>query len=224
MTVKLFIADDHDTVTDGLLAIFNPIADINVVGRARDGKELLQMLKHKPVDVLLMDLRMPGYSGMDALPEVRAAYPRLRIIVLSGDRSYERISAALGAGADSYLTKDADKHEIIHAVRETAAGRSYHNATASAVLRGGGTDNSTAPAPTQTTIPLTPRERTIVCLIVKELTSKEIAEQLRISHLTVERHRRNIFGKLDLKNVVGLVKYALTHDLVRDDCGSFESA
>lgn len=213
MTIKVFIADDHDTVTDGLLAILRPLADIDVVGRARDGEELMRMLACKPVDVLLLDLSMPVRDGIAVLPELRAARPALRIVVLSSKRTYQDIDEATRAGADCYLTKDAGKQDIIAAIRAAHAGGTYHNATVRDALAAGrqGAWKRTA------AVSLTPRERVITCLIAQELTSREIGEKLSISYLTVERHRRNLFSKLEVKNVVGLVKFALRNGLVRDD-------
>lgn len=213
MAIKIFIADDHDTVTDGLLAILRPLPDIDVVGRARNGAELERMLSRKPVDVLMLDLSMPVRGGMAVIPALRAQRPGLKIIVLSSNRTFRDIDDALRAGADSYLTKDAGKQDIIAAIRAVSAGNTYYNDTVREVLATGQRGHRQQPE----AVSLTPRERVITCLIAQELTSKEIGEKLSISHLTVERHRRNLFSKLDVKNVVGLVKFAMRNDLVRDD-------
>lgn len=213
--VKVFVADDHDSLTDGLAAILGPLPGYQLVGRARDGEALLRMLRHKPVDVLLLDIAMPRLSGLEALPRLLEAHTRLRVIMLSGSNNYANIAQAVDQGAHGYLTKDADKHEILHAIDTVAAGQTYYNAEVLGTLERGRKEAVAEEVPTMV---LTPRERHIVCLIMKELTSKEIGDRLGISSFTVERHRRNIFGKLEVKNVVGLAKYAYAHDLVREDC------
>ena len=212
------MADDHDTVLDGLAAIFASVNDINVVGRARNGEELLRMLPNKPVDVLLLDIAMPVISGLEALPRLKRDHPKLRVIMLSGNNTYNYISGAIAAGADGYLTKDADRQEIVRAVKAVHAGRRFYNTEVADALLKGQTQRQTAATP----VVLTARERLIVCLISKELTSREIGDKLGISVLTVERHRRNIFAKLQVKNVVGLVLYAFENGLTRGACEDLE--
>ena len=212
--IRVFLADDHHTVLDGLVAIFQSEDRIRVVGRARNGEELLRMVRNKPIDVILLDISMPVISGLEALPLLRKEAPDARIIMLSGSNLYSFISEAMNAGADGYLTKDADRREIVKAVLTVAEGRSYYNAEVTDTILRGQRSRRDEQGP----VTLTSRERLIVCMITKELTSREIGEKLGISSLTVERHRRNVFAKLQVKNVVGLVKYALENGLAKDDC------
>lgn len=212
--IKVFIADDHATISDGLAAMITAAPGVMVVGKAADGEELLRRIRNKPIDVLVLDINMPKLGGLEVLPILRTNYPDLKILMLSVSNTKAYISRANMLGATGYLTKGADQREILEAIRIVHKGKKYYSQEVTRTIMA----LTAAGAAKRSGVDLTARERSIICLITKELTSREIGERLQISPHTVERHRKNIFTKLDVKNVVGLVNYAHKHGLNRDDC------
>lgn len=212
-TIKVFIADDHATLSDGLMAMISAVPGFTVMGKAADGEELLEKLRHKTVDVLLLDINMPRLNGLEVLPMLRERYPQLGIIMLSINNTRSHITRANQLGASGYLTKGSDQQEILTAIRAVAEGGKYYSQEVTRTIM-----ELREPSRGNAPVELTARERSIICLITKELTSREIGERLQISPHTVERHRKNIFNKLGVRNVVGLVNYAHKHGLNREDC------
>ena len=212
--IKIFIADDHATISDGLAAMITTAPGFVVVGKAADGEELLQRIRNKPIDVLVLDISMPKLGGLDVLPILRDKYPGMRVLMLSVSNTKAYISRANQLGATGYLTKGSDQREILEAIRTVYEGKKYYSQEVTRTIM----ELSKTGQSKRSAVELTARERSIICLITKELTSREIGERLQISPHTVERHRKNIFTKINVKNVVGLVNYAHRHGLNRDDC------
>lgn len=213
-TIKVFVADDHTTISDGLIAIVNATPGMSTMGKAVDGEQLLERIKHKSIDVLLLDINMPRLGGLEVLPILRERYPEIAIIMLSTHRNKAIIQRSDALGASGYLTKDAEQREIVAAIRAVAGGEKYYSQLVARIIvegRENARKDGQLPG-------LTSRERRIICLITKELTSREIGERLKISHHTVERHRKNIFAKIGVKNVVGLVNFAHKHRLNEGPC------
>lgn len=208
--IKIVIADDHEVVIDGLMALLALEADFQVVGKALNGEHLLEVLKNKPCDVVIMDIEMPQMNGAEATAELKASRPELKILVLTMYNTYEFIANLAKLGVDGYILKNSSKRVLVEAIRAVAAGNKYFPLEIKEKLF-----EMVMPGHATTTArpEITDREKDIIRLIAAELTSHEIAAKLFLSFHTVEKHRKNIMAKLQVKNTAGLVKYALRNGL-----------
>jgi DNA-binding NarL/FixJ family response regulator len=206
---KLLIADDHAIVRSGLRQIFAMTPDLQVVGEAVNGAEVLDSLRQAPYDVLLLDLNMPGISGVDLIARVRAHRPDLPILVLSMHDQPSVVASALKAGATGYATKDCEPDTLFTAVRQVARGQRYiAPALAEKMVL-----QATLQAPELAHQLLSQRELEVLRLLTKGLGVNAIAEQLAISNKTVSTHKARMMEKLQLTNLADLVRYAILHQL-----------
>lgn len=206
-TYRIIVADDHALFRQGLKGILQGVADLEVVGEAGDGLELINLLKLKKWSphLVILDISMPNLRGIEAIPEIKAVCPGVRLLIVTMHKDKEYLYQALAAGADGYfLKKDADK-ELFAAIDKIRKGKTYVSPHLSeeladdwGQLRGG----FGGPI-------LTNREREVLKLIAEGKSNKEIAGVLFISVHTVARHRANIMRKLNLKKTADLVKYAI---------------
>lgn len=205
--MRVFLADDHTILREGLRALLEREADVSVVGEAADGRDALtQVLALRP-DAVVMDISMPGLNGVEATRRIVEALPRAKVIGLSmhADRRY--VQAMFEAGAAGYLLKNAASDELIHALRVVVDGRRYVSPALTdvlvEVLRSAPSDSALVASA------LTAREREVLQLLAEGHTSKEIAERMAIALSTVETHRRQIMLKLDLHSIAELTRYAI---------------
>jgi DNA-binding NarL/FixJ family response regulator len=205
--IKLFIADDHQILLDGLLTMFKGVDKIDVVATASNGEEVLRDLVSLEVDVLLMDIQMPVKDGYATAKVVKEKYPKIRIIILSMHNEKIYIERMYSAGIHGYLLKSAGKEEIIQAIEKVSNGEKYFSSEVTAAILDQKTNSSTS----ITSSELTKREREILSHIASGLTNPEIADKLFLSPATIKTHRKNIMRKLDVNNTASLVKYALEH-------------
>lgn len=208
--IKIVIADDHEVMIDGIMALLTNEPTVQVVGRALDGQQLLQLVKHKPLDLVIMDIDMPHMNGAEATIELKQSHPALKILVLTMYHTPEFITELVKAGADGYILKSCSKRILVEAIQQVAKGEKYFPIEIKEKLFDGlvGRQGHTSTLPE-----VTEREKEIIRLICNEMTSHEIAEMLFLSFHTVEKHRKNIIAKLQVKNTAGLVKYAMRHGL-----------
>jgi len=185
--IRLLIIDDHPIVRLGLAALLSLQDDIEIVGTAEGGQAALDLLKRFAVDIILLDLRMPGFSGIQTLERTRALAPKARAIILSSFECDEEIYAAVKTGAQGYLHKEAPAEDILRAIRSVRAGRQSFPRRIAERLSG---DRMTAG--------LSPREREVLELVAKGLTNKEVANTLQISQFTVRNHLNHITEKLEV--------------------------
>lgn len=208
--INILIADDHKMIIDGLKSMLATEEGLQVVGEAYNGKEVLERLKQYPVDLILMDINMPELDGIDATRKLKTQFPKVKVLVLTMYNKPEFVRNLMEAGADGYILKNTGKDELLEAIRQLHAGQPYWGKeitkTVMESLRGG---------PANNTLVLTRREKEILKLIVEEYTTPEIAEKLFISNYTVETHRKNLLSKLGVKNVAGLVRYAMENGYER---------
>lgn len=208
--IRLMIADDHAIVREGLKQLFALVADISVVGVAVNGGEVLEALHHNPVDLLLLDMTMPGISGVDLITRVKAQNPQQRILVLSMHNEAQIARRALAAGASGYLTKDSDPEVLLAAIRKVAAGGRYIDASlVEALVFDSGDSGGQLPHEQ-----LSERELQILRLLVQGRSVNEIAEALVISNKTVSTHKSRLMQKLKLNNNAELVRYGVDHALI----------
>ena len=207
--IRIFIAEDHAILRDGLRAILSDYAEFDVVGEAADGIEAIRgCAQHKP-DLLLLDLSMPRMNGTEAIRDIKCQNPHIKILVLTLHRSAEHFFGAIDAGADGYALKDAKQRELVQAIRTVLEGRHYVCKDLEQLSRQvrplsekNDCDDSGLPS-------LTKREREILKLIAEGFTNKEIANYLYISPKTVDNHRTNLMRKLDLHSAQALTLFAL---------------
>ncbi len=210
---RIIIAEDATIVREGLRLILSANPDYLVVAEATNGLEAVSLAqKHKP-DLILMDLSMPRMNGMTAIWEIKKENPQIKILVLTVHKSDEFIAAALEAGADGYILKDAGRLELMLAVKSVLEGKNYISPGITETLIHGYLGSQTT-RPRTLAATLTHREREILKLIAEGLKSREIGDLLCISIKTVEKHRENIMQKLDIHNLPALTSFAIDNGLV----------
>ncbi|MCX4643065.1 MULTISPECIES: response regulator transcription factor [unclassified Streptomyces] len=201
--ISLLIVDDHPVVRDGLRGMFESAADFTVLGEASNGAEAVELTARLDPDVVLMDLRMPGGNGVDAIKELTHRGARSRVLVLTTYDTDSDTLPAIEAGATGYLLKDAPREELFTAVRAAADGRTVLSpAVASRLV----TAVRTPAAPAGE--PLSAREREVLALVAKGTSNKEIARVLFISEATVKTHLTHVYGKLGVKDRAAAVAVA----------------
>jgi NarL family two-component system response regulator LiaR len=204
--VRLFIAEDHNVVLRGLEALLKTEPGVEVIGSATDGVQALAAVIRLQPDVLLLDLQLPGKSGLQIIPEVRAQSPQTKIVVLTSFGDNETIFEAIKAGALSYLLKDSSPSELMQAIRDAHEGKPTLPADiAVRVIR----EINQSPTNPITRQPLTGRELEVLRLVAQGLTNQEIADKLVIGERTVRTHVSNILAKLHLTNRTQAALYAL---------------
>jgi DNA-binding NarL/FixJ family response regulator len=209
--IRVMIADDHQLVRDGLKQLLLAAPGIEVVAEAADGHQALQAARNSNPDLALLDMSMPGPSGIDLVKRLKAACPAVRILVLSmhGERQYA--ARALKAGASGYLTKDSASEQLVTAIRKVAAGGVYlTDAAAESLLQN---VVATDAAPHER---LSDREFEVLRLLAAGRSPTEIADQLHLSVKTVSTHKTHVLEKLGLDNAADLVRYAIQHGLVQE--------
>jgi DNA-binding NarL/FixJ family response regulator len=220
--IRVLLADDHALVRAGIHSLLVNINGIEVVAEAGSGREALSQVEiHRP-DVVLMDIAMSDINGLEATRHILENYPDVRVIILSMHATEEYVWEALRSGAKGYLLKDSALTELELAVNAVARGETYLSPPISKqviddyISRVGG-DIEKESLARQELERLTIRQREILTLIAKGLTTREIALQLNISEKTVETHRTQLMERLDIHDIAGLVRYAIRVGLIRPE-------
>ena len=215
---RILLADDHTILRDGIRALLSAEADLEVMGEASNGAEVLTILENTPADVVLMDVQRPVLDGFATMPELRRCVPEVRVLVLTMLEHENYVARMLEAGALGYVLKNAAISEITYAIRTVAAGNPFlsteiglnmlHRAVAQSA-------SITAAEPgSHTGADLTPRELEVLKLIAEGLTNAEISDKLFTSKRTIETHRQNIIAKTQAKNTAALIKLAACQGLL----------
>jgi DNA-binding NarL/FixJ family response regulator len=208
--IRLVIADDHAIVREGLKRIVGDVPDLEVVGEAADGGGVLAAVRGQEFDVLVLDLSMPGRSGMELIKQVKSEKPKLRILVLSMHQEMQYAVRAIKSGASGYLTKESAPAQLEQAIRKIAGGGAWISAEVAEQLALGAMPGGAEAAPHES---LSDREFQVFRLLVDGLAPGEIASQLNLSVKTVSTHKANLMNKLGLQSATDLVRYALKHGL-----------
>jgi two-component system, NarL family, invasion response regulator UvrY len=204
--IRVLIADDHSIVRDGLKRILASTTDIQVAGEAASGEQALQLVRSGDYDVVMLDMSMPGLSGLDLIKRLKLEKPKLRILVLSMHGEQQYAARVLKAGAAGYLNKDSAAELLLGTLRKIATGGVHvGDAAAAALLQSGDRQ------PHET---LSDREFEVMRLLVEGLGPTEIGERLHLSVKTVSTHKTRILEKLSLGSTAELVRYALENKLV----------
>jgi two-component system, NarL family, response regulator NreC len=212
--IRVLIVDDHSVVRAGVRLLLESEADMEPVGEAADAKEALEMAGRLTPDVVLMDVGLPGTTGVDAAAEIRHILPNVRILMLSMQDDPSYVRQAFANGAIGYVLKEAADAELVTAVRRVALGERYVHPTLGAKL----VDDSGSSRPEADT--LSDREREVLSLLALGHTNQEIADRLVVSVRTVEAHRAHILTKLRLSTRAELVRYAIDTGLLDTHLGS----
>jgi len=210
------LVDDHSIVRDGIKALLADQKQLKIVAEAQNGAEALRILEGRHIDLVLIDINMPQMNGIDCTKLIRKQYPKTKVLALSMFKEEQHIRHILKAGAMGYLLKDAGKEELIRGIQAVLNGQNYFSPEASQVVMKDLVGQSTRKPrpPFSYPIYLTEREKDVLKLIAQELTNQEIAQQLSISTRTVDAHRRSLIQKIGARNSIGLVKFAMEHNLL----------
>ncbi len=211
--IKIIIADDHQMFIDGIKSLLKTNKNMSIVGEANNGVQLLEVLSKTPADIILMDVNMPEMDGIEATKQVCQKYPNTKVLMLTMFNTRDYIEKLLRAGAHGYILKNTGKEELHEAIETLIKGESYFSKEVTErIMEGLQKKKSTENNPM--TVELTEREKDVLKLIAQELTTQEIADKLYISFHTVETHRKNLISKLGVRNIAGLVKYAVMNGFV----------
>lgn len=209
---RVLLADDHTLVRAGLRKLLESMPCVEVVGEADDGRKVLVMAEQLQPDLVLMDISMPGLTGLEATLRLRKAWPKMRIMVLSMHQNAEYVRQAMRYGAAAYLLKDAAPQELELAIQTVLRGETY--LSPALATRGTGAQ---VPSPDGEQVPteqLTPRQVEVLRMVVQGNSSKEIARTLDVSVKTVDSHRTSLMKQLDIHEITGLVRYAIRTGLI----------
>ena len=210
MSIKVILADDHPVVRDGIKSVINRKgSDIEVIGEASNGNEVLEMVKEDPADVYIIDISMPLLNGIETTERLIKMEPQSKVIILSIHDSRIFVEKALKSGAKGYILKESATEEVIHAIRDVYRGRFFLSPGVSKYIVHGFLGKLHGYKKYKELVTLTRREREILQLIAEGYTSKEIASKLKLSVNTVRVHRKNIMKKLDIHKQADLIRYAL---------------
>ena len=210
--IRIVVADDHTIVREGLKQLLANAGDLEVVAEARDGHEVIKLVREAEFDLLLLDMSMPGKSGIELIRQVKTEKPKLRILVLTMHEEHQYAIRAIRAGASGYLTKESASRQLVDAIRKVAGGGAFISAEVAEQLALGAMPDATR-KPHET---LSDREFQIFRLIAEGKSLTDIAERLSLSIKTVSTHKANILQKMNMGGTADLIRYALTHKLVED--------
>ena len=212
--IRVVVVDDHTLMRQGTVGLLQSQDDIEVVGEASTGREGIDLVAELTPDVVLMDIAMPGISGLDATRELNSRFPEIKVLILTMHDREDYFFEALRAGASGYVLKGADVQELLAAVRAAKRGEVYLQPAASKALVSDYLRRAAQGEDRERYGGLTDREREILRLIAQGMTTPEIAKDLVLSPHTVQSHRDHIMAKLDLHSKTALVRYAVSRGLI----------
>ena len=211
---RILIVEDRTIVREGLRLLVTSDEQYSIAGETEDGHAAIKVARELQPDLILMDLSMPRMNGMDAIREIKKVCPAIKILVLTVHDTDEFIIASLEAGADGYILKDANKSELMLAIKSVLEGKPFLSPGISEKIISGYLSKQRPQKPKTSLQGLTHREREILKLIAEGYKNKAIAELLCISANTVEKHRENIMHKLELHNASGLTLFAMENGII----------
>ncbi|MBE9583369.1 response regulator transcription factor [Mucilaginibacter sp. JRF] len=215
--IDIVIADDHEIFLDGLAMMLSRQKGFNIVGRAINGQQLLETVTEVKPDVVLTDIKMPVLDGIASTRLMMQVQPFLKVIALSMFNEENLIIEMLEAGAKGYVLKNAHKNEITEAVVSVYENKNYYCAQTTSALAGMIVRSKFKGTATETNIDLSERDKTIIKMICLQNTSQEIADKVYLSRRTIEGYRIKLLEKIKVKNLAGLIVFALKHQLINED-------
>jgi DNA-binding NarL/FixJ family response regulator len=212
--ISVLLVDDHTVVRQGLRALLRPEEDIEVVGEAENGRLAVQMVRKSAPDVVVMDVAMPLLNGLEATRQILKMTPSTKVLVLTSYGDDECVQQLTEAGVSGYLLKQTAANDLLKAIREVRKGNAFFSPTIAKRLRDQCREAFANGQPVKKNIELTSREAEVLQLIAEGFSNKQIAAELSISIKTVEKHRQQVMNKLNIHDVAGLTRYALSKGLV----------
>jgi len=212
-SIRILLIEDHVVLREGLRALLEMEPDLTIVGEAGSGEEGICAAAAEMPDLIMTDIGLPGRSGLSIIPDLRATCPDAAIVVLTAYCTDEYVRAALDAGADGYILKEAERQELLDGIRTVAAGTQYLSRSVAEKVVTGYLRGSKDPK-TRSAGEITGREREVLKLIASANSNKKIAAKLNVSIKTVEKHRANLMRKLNLRSTAEITLYAVRHDMV----------
>jgi two-component system response regulator DegU len=214
--ISVVLADDHVLVRKGIKAMLESDTEIDVVGEANNGSEALEVAGELKPNILILDIRMPEMTGLEAAAQLNSYAPSTKAVILYMHDSEEYVLQALDSGAYGYLLKDTDKNEFVKALKQIHAGNKYFSGAVSNVLANRllNTKIVSRPAPAEDPYGLTRREKEILRMVIDGQHNKQISESFGKSVRTIETHRFNIMKKLNVNNAIDMVNKAVKENLV----------
>ncbi|MBN1547032.1 MAG: response regulator transcription factor [Syntrophaceae bacterium] len=210
--IRIMVVDDHAIVREGLKQILSDVGDMAVLAEAGNGQEALDKIRRGTFDVILMDISMPGRSGLEILKDIKSEHPKLPVLILSMHPEEQYAIRALKAGAAGYMNKSSAPDELIGAIRKVSAGRKYVSpSVAEKLALELGSDTEKLPHEL-----LSDREYQVMLMLASGRTVSEIADELCLSVKTISTYRSRIMEKMNLKKNAGLTLYAVQHHLLQD--------
>jgi DNA-binding NarL/FixJ family response regulator len=204
---RIFVADDHMMVREGIKMRLSIEDDFEVIGEAANGADALKLSIEMQPDLLLLDLDLPLMLGTEVAAAIKASHPDIKVVILTGSLTRQSVNSALAAGADGYVTKQDDDVEMLKAIRAVLAGQSYISANIAEQFTGGQSDTLLST--------ITEREREVLALLASGMSNNAIAEKIFLAIGTVRKHRENIMVKLGLHNAAELTAFAIKNGLGR---------
>ncbi len=212
--INLCLVDDHKIVRDGIKSLLIGNKCIRVSSEAGCGKELLDLIQIKLPDIVVLDLILPDIHGVELTKKITEQYPSVKILILTAEINEETILETIKNGACGFLNKDISANEFIDAIMQVSEGECYFGQRVSSIIYKSYIKKVQNSSGSNVSQSLSEREKEIVCLLSEGLSFKEIGDRLCISPRTVENHKTRILDKLDLKNTIELVKYAIRNNLI----------
>lgn len=209
---KILLVDDHELILTGLQALLNQEPNLQVVALANNGLAALNLLKTEAVDIVITDVKMPEMNGIVLTQNIKQKYPAIKVLVLTLYNDREYVTEILNADADGYLLKNVGQQELIKAINHIVNNGTYYSQEIVSILK---TEMKEKQTQNNVLQELSKRELEVINLICQEYSSNEIAEKLFISKATVDVHRKNILQKTGVKNLVGLIRFALQNGIVQ---------
>jgi len=209
---RIVVADDHELFLAGLVALLEKEPDLEIVAKAKDGREALRAAREREPDLVITDLEMPGLNGIEATRRITSELPRVKVLCVSMYAESHFVEAAFEAGALGYLLKDCALDELVRAIHVVTAGRTYISPSVAGTVVDVLRENRPRVDSSAFAV-LTDREREVLQLLAEGRTTREIASELYMSPKTVATHREHLMAKLRIRSIAGLTKYAILHGL-----------
>ena len=213
--ITVLLADDHTVVRQGLRSLLEAEEDMSVVGEAENGRQAVQMARRLQPDVVVMDIAMPSLNGLEATRQISKESHKSKVLILSSYSDDEYVQQLTDAGASGYLVKQTAAQDLVAAIREAKKGNAYFSPSISKRLLDQCRDSFSRGAPVKRkTNTLTSREAEVLQLIAEGYANKQIAAELSISIKTVEKHRQQVMNKLNIHDVAGLTRHAISKGII----------
>jgi len=213
-TINIVIVDDHQMFLEGLSALLENVNDFRIIDTLENGKQVFPIIDTLSIDIIVTDINMPEMDGIELSKKIKQQYPHIKTLILSTHSDINMIQKCIKNGVDGYLLKNAEKEELITAIKEIYKGEKYFSQSVKDDYMNSVFTNSKNTDPL---VQLSRRETEVLKLITEEYTAQEIADKLFISQNTVNTHRKNLLSKLNAKNTAGLVMYAVQNGLLNED-------